>query len=54
MEKFWDSTCFWARSMARETMACSIGTPSPMPIRAISPEMRSLPKIRMRSSSSDM
>jgi hypothetical protein len=28
-EKFWASTCFWARSIARDTMLCSIGTPSP-------------------------
>ena len=53
IEKFWPSTCFWARSMARETMPCSMGTPSSIPRRSIRPEMRSDPKIRMRSSSSD-
>ena len=35
------------------TMPCSIGTPSSMPRRCISPEMRSDPKMRIRSSSSD-
>ena len=35
------------------TMPCSIGTPSSMPSFCIRPEMRSDPKIRIRSSSSD-
>ena len=47
------STCFWARSMALVTMPCSIGTPSSMPSCCIRPEMRSDPKIRIRSSCSD-
>ena len=51
MVKFWPSTWRWARSMALLTMGCSMGTPSPMPILAIRPEIRSLPKMRIRSSS---
>ena len=39
MVKFWPSTCFWARSMARVTIVCSMGTPSLMPMRAMRPEM---------------
>ena len=35
------------------TMPASIGTPSSMPSRCIRPEMRSDPKIRIRSSSSE-
>ena len=51
MVKFWPSTWRWALSIARLTMRCSMGTPSPMPILAIRPEMRSLPKMRIKSSS---
>ncbi len=53
MEKFWASTCFCARSIARVTIRCSIGTPSSIPSRCIRPEIRSDPKIRIRSSSSE-
>src|SRR6185437_5107296 len=41
IEKFCASTCFCARSIALVTIECSIGTPSSMPSRCISPEMRS-------------
>src|SRR6266542_2529305 len=51
--KFWASTCFCARSIALVTILCSMGTPSSMPRRCIRPEMRSDPKMRIKSSSSD-
>jgi hypothetical protein len=53
MSKFWPSTRFCALSMARLSSLCSITSPSCMPKRSIHPEMRSEPKIRIKSSSSD-
>ena len=53
MSKLWPSTFFCAFSTARDTMRDSIGTPSSMPRRCIRPWMRSAPKMRSRSSSSD-
>ena len=42
-----------AFSIARLTRPCSIGTSSSIPSRSIRPVMRSAPKMRSRSSSSD-
>ncbi len=54
MPKLFSSTFFWARSMLAVTMLCWITSPSFRPMRSISLAMRSLPNIRMRSSSSEM
>ncbi len=51
MSKLWPSTRFWAFSIALLRKLCSMTSPSCIPMRSIRPEMRSDPKIRIRSSS---
>ena len=53
MSKLRTSTLRCARSIAPVSMRASIASPSCMPSRFIRPEMRSEPKMRSRSSSSD-
>ena len=53
MSKLCPSTRFWALSMDLESHLCSMTSPSCIPSRSIQLEMRSEPKIRIKSSSSE-
>jgi len=53
MSKLCASTFSCALRIARVIRRCSIGTPSSMPSRSIRFCMRSAPKMRSRSSSSE-
>ena len=53
MSKLWPSTFFWAPSIDLVSQGCSICSPGFMPSFSMSPLMRSEPKMRISSSSSD-
>ncbi len=53
MSKLCPSTFFWAFSIALLMSLCSIGSPSSIPSFSMIGEIRSEPKIRSRSSSSE-
>ena len=53
IEKFRCSTLFWAVSIERVRSGCTSSSPSFIPIRSMTRAIRSEPKSRIRSSSSE-